>query len=360
MADYDHRAGGQLLVRSPGALTRVVGTLFSVKAGATGSRIVVARGRVAGHGRARSGAQRWRPATRSAPTRGRPSAGRAKTAGRCRSTPARTPDGRRPVSRRRHPRTRPARQSAAAPASAARQRPAGTSPQRPRRSRVAADRPGPGPSRPLPAPPARPRRRPRSRPVPHRRRAARPRVAAGPAPAGAHPRPRPCTSGPSRPCAAATGPPPAGNWPRWSRSRTGHPLEDVARYELAQLALRAGGSRPGGGAAGGSAAQRSRARPALSPPGCCAASFTCRRASAAGPPLPGALPRHLPRFAARRGGAGPADRELGRGPGLRRRRGDWRTNTCSGYPAGSRAPRTPAGCGPGAASNASAVSGEPA
>jgi ferric-dicitrate binding protein FerR (iron transport regulator) len=46
LADYDGHAGGTLRVRSPGAVTTVVGTLFAVEAGASGSRVAVARGRV--------------------------------------------------------------------------------------------------------------------------------------------------------------------------------------------------------------------------------------------------------------------------------------------------------------------------
>ena len=124
------------------------------------------------------------------------------------------------------------------------------------------------------------------------------------------PRPRPCTSAPSRPCAAATGPPRAGSWPRSSRSRTGHPLEDVARYELAQLALRAGEIR-----ARRWRCWRSCCAAIASPP--CAQPARLLRCELhlqageqpAGPTLPGALPRRLPLFAARRGGAGPAGRD---------------------------------------------------
>jgi hypothetical protein len=46
LVDYDGHAGGILRVRSPGAVTTVVGTLFAVEAGASGSRVAVARGRV--------------------------------------------------------------------------------------------------------------------------------------------------------------------------------------------------------------------------------------------------------------------------------------------------------------------------
>jgi ferric-dicitrate binding protein FerR (iron transport regulator) len=46
LVDYDGRAGGTLRVRSPGALTTVVGTLFAVEAMGSGSRVAVARGRV--------------------------------------------------------------------------------------------------------------------------------------------------------------------------------------------------------------------------------------------------------------------------------------------------------------------------
>jgi hypothetical protein len=46
LVDYDGHAGGTLRVRSPGAVTTVVGTLFAVEVGASGSRVAVARGRV--------------------------------------------------------------------------------------------------------------------------------------------------------------------------------------------------------------------------------------------------------------------------------------------------------------------------
>ncbi len=46
LVDYDGHAGGTLRVRSPGAVTTVVGTLFAVEADAGGSRVAVARGRV--------------------------------------------------------------------------------------------------------------------------------------------------------------------------------------------------------------------------------------------------------------------------------------------------------------------------
>jgi hypothetical protein len=46
LVDYDGHAGGTLRVRSPGALTTVVGTLFAVEVTSSGSRVAVARGRV--------------------------------------------------------------------------------------------------------------------------------------------------------------------------------------------------------------------------------------------------------------------------------------------------------------------------
>jgi len=46
LADYDGRAGGTLRVRSPGAVTTVVGTLFAVEVTPFGSRVAVAHGRV--------------------------------------------------------------------------------------------------------------------------------------------------------------------------------------------------------------------------------------------------------------------------------------------------------------------------
>jgi hypothetical protein len=46
VADYDHRAGGQLRIVSPDGVTNVVGTLFSVAVKNGRSRVAVARGRV--------------------------------------------------------------------------------------------------------------------------------------------------------------------------------------------------------------------------------------------------------------------------------------------------------------------------
>lgn len=46
LVDYDGHGGGTLRVRSPGALTTVVGTLFAVEVTESGSRVAVARGRV--------------------------------------------------------------------------------------------------------------------------------------------------------------------------------------------------------------------------------------------------------------------------------------------------------------------------
>ena len=46
LVDYDGRAGGTLRVRSPGAVTTIVGTLFAVDVTPFGSRVAVAHGRV--------------------------------------------------------------------------------------------------------------------------------------------------------------------------------------------------------------------------------------------------------------------------------------------------------------------------
>jgi len=46
LVDYHSEEGGTLRVRSPGAITTVVGTLFAVEAMGSGSRVAVARGRV--------------------------------------------------------------------------------------------------------------------------------------------------------------------------------------------------------------------------------------------------------------------------------------------------------------------------
>jgi TolA-binding protein len=50
VADYDHGAGGRLRVRSPDGVTEVIGTLFSVDVDGGHSRIAVARGRVSVEG----------------------------------------------------------------------------------------------------------------------------------------------------------------------------------------------------------------------------------------------------------------------------------------------------------------------
>jgi hypothetical protein len=46
LVDYDGHSGGTLRVRSPGAITTVVGTLFAVEVMGAGSRVAVARGKV--------------------------------------------------------------------------------------------------------------------------------------------------------------------------------------------------------------------------------------------------------------------------------------------------------------------------
>src|SRR5205085_5209485 len=46
LGEYDHRAGGRLLIESPGATTEVVGTRFSVEVAGRGSRVAVFEGRV--------------------------------------------------------------------------------------------------------------------------------------------------------------------------------------------------------------------------------------------------------------------------------------------------------------------------
>jgi hypothetical protein len=46
LVEYDGHAGGTLRVRSPGAITTVVGTVFAVEAIGAGSRVAVTRGRV--------------------------------------------------------------------------------------------------------------------------------------------------------------------------------------------------------------------------------------------------------------------------------------------------------------------------
>ena len=53
LCDYQHRAGSTLRVRSPGAETVVVGTLFSIEATQAGTAVSVARGAVdvVSHGR---------------------------------------------------------------------------------------------------------------------------------------------------------------------------------------------------------------------------------------------------------------------------------------------------------------------
>ena len=237
VADYDHGAGGQLLVRSPGALTRVVGTLFSVKAGASGSRIVVARGRVLVTGERgpvhslnagdalstdRADPQRWtrddrRPLQEHA---------RADSAAAQR-TPAPGP-------------VRPVR-AAAADTAAVAATPAPPMPEREWPAPVAAE-----PAEPAGPPAVPPSSPPVSRPAPAPQTAPAPAVAASP------PIAPPPPIAPAPPAAEALYQRAEQAMRRrdWTTARRqlaevvalrgGHPLEDVARYELAQLALRAG------------------------------------------------------------------------------------------------------------------------
>jgi ferric-dicitrate binding protein FerR (iron transport regulator) len=240
VADYDHGAGGQLLVRSPGALTRVVGTLFSVKAGATSSRIVVARGRVL--------------------VTGERGPVHSLTAGDALSTDRADPqrwtrDDRRPLQEHARADSEAARGSTV-PVPA---------PVRPVRLAAASDTPvapAPAPAAPdleLPAPVAVDPSLPPLPPLPPGPPAApltQPPVSRpSPPPSQTAPAPAPATPPPMAPA------PPAAeavyqraeqamrrrDWPAARRQlaevvalRGGHPLEDVARYELAQLALRAG------------------------------------------------------------------------------------------------------------------------
>jgi hypothetical protein len=221
VADYDHRAGGQLLVRSPGALTRVVGTLFSVKAGSGSSRIAVARGRVV------VSAARGPVHTLAA--------GDALTTGA--GPPRRwTREDRQPLLEH----ARPARDVRVA---AVREVPS---------SPVTAPDVSPVPVVPSSRPPdAAPLVSPQTAPMPA------PPVAPLPVAPVAVPATLPP---PAPPPPVAPAPPPSEllyqraeqsmrrrDWATASRQLaevaalgTGHPLEDVARYELAQLALRAG------------------------------------------------------------------------------------------------------------------------
>ena len=119
--------------------------------------------------------------------------------------------------------------------------------------------------------------------------------------------------------------------------RTGHPLEDVARYELAQLALRAGDR--GQAVALLEDLLRSDREPALRQPAWllrCELHLQAQRAPAR-PPLPGALPRppiRIPRTTRRRWACWSR-----RWPRNRPARAPRRSprNTCSGIPAGPRA-----------------------
>ncbi len=204
---YDHRAGGQLLVRSPGALTRVVGTLFSVKAADDSSRIVVARGRVLVTGEGGPVHTLAAGDALSTDSGTSSSAGRAMTGSLCRITRVTNVTGRRPSPRRSNTRAR------SRPASFDGSGTAVGGPARPH-SRTAAGRIGRH-ARALASAGA-VRDGPGARAVcaPGRSGSAdgRPRTAAGDRAAFARPRPNLCTSGPSRPCASATGPRPAGNW----------------------------------------------------------------------------------------------------------------------------------------------------
>jgi hypothetical protein len=260
VADYDHRAGGQLRIHSPGAVTEVIGTLFSVTAGAGHSRIVVARGRVSveeATGPARTltagealttgtpDVQRWTAADRrplqehdrAAPAPGAQEATEATGAPDARVPPARPSErlaGAR-INARRASGPRLARASAPG----------------------ASDPPVAGARLDLPVPPA--------------AATASPPADAGPAPAAPTPPAAPVSPpAPVPPALAPVPPPPAvvpppprvlpaqlyqqaeeamrrRDWVTAQRrleqlaaGGTGHPLEDVARFELAQAALRAG------------------------------------------------------------------------------------------------------------------------
>ena len=233
VADYDHRAGGQLLVRSPGAIARVIGTLFSVKAGATGSRIVVARGRVAvtgAQGPVRTLAAGDALTTDTAATRRWTRDDRRPLEEHARAVTERVT----PVSQRHHA-TAQLQSPEPAPA-------------------VLAETPAAPGASPLPVPVAPP-------PVPQPAPAAKAPIVAPPAPSAppAHVPPAAVTPAPAAVVPAPAVPTAESLYQRaeqamrrrdWNTARqqladvvalgTGHPLEDVARYELAQLALRAG------------------------------------------------------------------------------------------------------------------------
>jgi hypothetical protein len=217
VADYDHGTGAALHVFSPGAETRVLGTVFYIQATPAGTRVAVARGRVAVR-------------TASAPDRV-VAAGQTWTSqgGALEPVPPALLDA-----FAAHERTVPAPPPPLAPP------PPPTLPAEPPARRIAARAtiPAPAPAAPVALP------RPPSAPAPS------PAVAPPPAPLS----PPPAAAAPAAPLAPPTAETlyhqaeQAMKQRNWAEARTrlegilavagGTPLAQVARYELAQMAVR--------------------------------------------------------------------------------------------------------------------------
>ena len=231
LVDYDGNRGGSLRVHAPGTVTDVVGTLFSVETDGDESRVSVARGRVT-------------VATAGA-------SARVVTAGQALSTAAPEPrplmDGVRLLLDEH-----------------AREAPVSRPPPRPRSTRSALVAAPPGADR-TSAPPTIPG-------IP----TAPPAAVTPPVPDSPIPPPVPPTTAPTPPADAAEAmyrlaeqAMRARDWrtARWHLEQvvaagTGAAVEDVARYELAQLALRGGKHTQAAALAGPVAVARWRAGPA--------------------------------------------------------------------------------------------------
>jgi hypothetical protein len=251
LVDYDRRRGGSLRIQAPGAVTDVVGTLFSVETDGDESRVSVARGRVnVATGEPSAPVVQVLDAGQSLSTtwtgpRALGEAARHLLDEHAAEAPAATPAL--------HPATAPhAREAAAPPA--------------PRPARLAlAAAPPPAPAAETPAAGAPPAELPANRVI--GRSAPVPATAPPPTPAPPLPVPAPppvLAPPPALAPAPVLAPPPAPPTPEalyrdaeqamrrrdWGTARrqlgrviaanTGAAVEDVARYELAQMSLGAG------------------------------------------------------------------------------------------------------------------------